>query len=94
MRLLGTSYTSGSAAARGAMGLRGSCPAHASINVHYPSTIYQLRQRHACTVARSSRGKEEVVVIGGGAAGLTAAYFAAQAGAQVRRAASRDDSGI
>jgi len=40
----------------------------------------QLSSNHA----RASAAGPDVIVVGGGAAGLTAAYFAASAGAQVR----------
>ncbi len=41
-------------------------------------------QRLSSNRARASAAGPDVIVVGGGAAGLTAAYFAASAGAQVR----------
>lgn len=41
-------------------------------------------QRLSSRFARASATSPDVIVVGGGAAGLTAAYFAASAGAQVR----------
>jgi len=43
-------------------------------------------RRRGCTTSRCAAASplpREVLVVGGGAAGLTAAYFAAQAGARV-----------
>ncbi len=41
-------------------------------------------ERLSSSFARASATSPDVIVVGGGAAGLTAAYFAASAGAQVR----------
>ncbi len=43
-----------------------------------------LRRTHRILCSKTFAAASEVIIVGGGAAGLTAAYFAAEHGAQVQ----------
>jgi len=61
-------------------GWRSSCAQTVFVRHFGKRPTQQLSSNHA----RASAAGPDVIVVGGGAAGLTAAYFAASAGAQVR----------
>ena len=73
--------------------LSGTTPAQATFRCRRPSeskaivaSSFTLRwnRRRACSTTRVTATVSDVIVVGAGAAGLTAAYFAANEGAQVK----------